>query len=227
MKDLYTIDLTQFSLDRLRGLVETGEVLPGRRIIKEKVPERFAILASMGIENLQDIVDALKTKKRLSEFAQASGLPEEYLVILRREVNAYLPNPVSLARMPGVDADAVERLAAVGIKHSKHLFSRAQTGEARAELAALAGVSEDSLAELVKLSDLVRVSGVGPVFARLLYEAGVDTIEALAQAAPEDLLERVCAINKAEQHTKVMPTLRDMRYCLEMARDLPVAITFN
>jgi predicted flap endonuclease-1-like 5' DNA nuclease len=227
MTDLYTIDLTQFSLDRLREIVETQEVLPGRRIIKERAPERFGILASMGIENLQDIVDALKTKKRLSEFAQASGLSEEYLVILRREVNAYLPNPVNLARMPCVDADAVERLAAVGIKHSKHLFARAQTGEARAELAALAGVPGDVLTELVKLSDLVRVSGVGPVFARLLYEAGVDTIEALAQATPEDLLERVCAINEANQYTKVMPTLRDMRYCIEIAQDLPVAIKFD
>ena len=52
MTDQYTIDLTQFSLDRLRGLVETGEVLPGRRIIKEKVPERFGILASMGIRSV-------------------------------------------------------------------------------------------------------------------------------------------------------------------------------
>jgi predicted RecB family nuclease len=81
--------------------------------------------------------------------------------------------------------------------------------------------------ELVKLSDLVRVSGVGPVFARLLYEAGVDTIETLAQSTPEHLLERVCAVNEASQLTKVMPTLKDMRYCIELAQDLPVAIKFD
>ncbi len=51
MADPYCIDLEQFSLERFRHILETKYILPGRRILQEKMPERFAVLASMGIEN--------------------------------------------------------------------------------------------------------------------------------------------------------------------------------
>jgi hypothetical protein len=96
MADNYYIGLGKFSLEKFRHILETSEVLPGRKILKEEISERFEILESMGIRNLQELMDALRTKVKVERFSQDSGLPQEYLVILRREANSYIPKPVNL-----------------------------------------------------------------------------------------------------------------------------------
>jgi len=223
----YHVDLEGFSLEKFRRNLESGEVLPGRKVLKEKIPERFQVLKAMGITNLKELMEALKTKKRLEKFAQESGLSQDYLVILRREANSHAPNPVNLRAIPGVAPKHVEKLAAVGIKHTKHLFDRAKSGSDRAELSGLADVPESDLLELLKLSDLARVSGVGPVFARLLYEAGAHSLAELVRCAPDELCERVNAINQEKGYTQVTISLRDIVYCVEIARELPKVIEYE
>lgn len=65
------------------------------------------------------------------------------------------------------------------------MFERAKRKQDRAGLSRLANVPDDAMLELVKLSDLARPPYVGPVFARLLYETGVDTIAKLSKQSPE------------------------------------------
>jgi len=85
-----------------------------------------------------------------------------------------------MAKQYHVD-EYIERLAAVGIKHTKHLFGRAKLKRDRAELSRSVDVPGDVLLELVKMSDLARAGWVGPIFARLIYEAGADTLEELSK----------------------------------------------
>ena len=226
MADQYHIDLEQFSLEKFKRILETSELLPGRVVLKEKLAERFAILESTGISNLNEFIEALKTKGRLERFAQESGLPKDYLVILRREANSYLPKPFNLKDIPGVAPAHIERLASVGIKHTRHLFERARSKRDRAELSRLADVPGADLLELVKLSDLARIGGVGPVFARLLYEAGADSLEAFLRRSPEELFERLNAINAEQGYTRIMASLKDIKRCLETAKELPQVVEY-
>src|SRR3989304_4818074 len=151
MTDPYHTDLEQFMLKRFRRILEIGEVLPGRKILQEKIPERFKVLESLGIKNLKDLIDALKSKAKIDQFAQKSGLPQDYLVILRREANSYIPKPFNLDKIPGVASTHVERLAAIGIKNTQQLCARARTRQDRAALSKLADVPGADLLELVKL----------------------------------------------------------------------------
>ena len=77
MADPYHIDLEQFSLERFRHSLETSEVLPGRRILKEKIAERFKILEFHGHPELKDLMQALKSPKKLEQFSKKSGLPQD------------------------------------------------------------------------------------------------------------------------------------------------------
>ena len=226
MADDYYIDLEQFSLEYFRRILETRDLQPGRMILKEQLAERFQILESMGISNLKELEAVLKTKKRVEKFAQESGLPNDYLVILRREVSSYAPKPFNLEKIPGVNPEYVERLAASGIKHTRHLFERAKFKDDRAELSRLTDVPDNDLLELVRLSDLARIWGVGPVFARLLYEAGVDTIEEFLKCSPEELSETLHAINNEKHYTPIMPTAKDIGYCVELAKHLPRVVEY-
>ena len=139
------------------------------------------------------------TKKKLERFSQESGLPKEYLTILRRRAGSYTPRSIPLKKLPGIDPEHVERLAAVGIKDTKQLFDRAKHKQERAELSRLADVPDDAMLELVKLSDLARPPYAGPVFARLLYETGVDTTAKLSKQSPEALREILIATNTEKQ----------------------------
>ncbi len=222
----YHIDLAGFSLERFRRTLESDEMLPGRQVLKENISERFEILESMGLRNLKELIAVLKTKQKLEKFSQESGLPKDYLVILRRQANSYIPKPVNLRDIPAVDSGQIEKLASVGVKHSKHLFERARSRADRAKLSRLADVPGDDLLELVKLSDLARIGGVGPVFARILYEAGADSLEEFLKYSPDELFERLHAINQAKQYTRIMPSVKDIKFYLETAKELPKVIEY-
>jgi hypothetical protein len=227
MYDPYYINLMEFSLNRFKHILESEEGLPARQILKEDLDTRFDVLVSMGIRNLNDLTGALSTKRKLEAFSQESGLPIDYLVILRREAKSYIPKPVVLREIPGVSLEDIDKLAAVGITHSKHLFARGQTVKEREELAAATGVSIQSLLELVKLSDLARVRGIGAAFTRLFYETGADTVEKLSGWDPEALFHKAHEVNKEKGVTKVVPPLKDFVQYVTIAKDLPKLIEYE
>lgn len=227
MADDYYIDLGAFSLERFKEVLETKGLLPGRVILKEQLDERFELLDSMGINNLQQLWDALKTKQRVVDFAAESGLAQEYLVVLRREVGSYIPKPISLKELPDIDAETIERLASAGIKTTKHLFDRAKTKRQRAELSEELDIPPEVVLELIKLSDLARIVGVGPVFARILYEAGVDSLEAFVTQSPEELLDRTQGVIASRGYTGASLREEDIIYCLETANLLPQVVEYK
>jgi hypothetical protein len=87
-------------------------------------------------------------------------------------------------------------------------------------------VPEDALLELVKLSDLVRASYVGPVYARILYEAGADTLEKLAESSPKELLARMVAVNEEQQITKASMPVEDLQPWLKTVKLIPKVIEY-
>ena len=137
-----------------------------------------------------------------------------------------MPKPANLRGFREVNPEYIDRLARVGIKHTKHVFERASTEEDRAELSSLVDVPGDDLLALVKLSSLVRVSGVGPVFARMLFEAGIDTVEKLSDSSADELFQELVAISEERGYTSADFTARDVQRCIDLARDLPRAIEY-
>ena len=121
----------------------------------------------------------------------------------------------------------MERLEAIGIKHSKHLFDRGRTVAERKALSAQSGVPDDALLELVQLADLARIGGLGPAFVMLFHEAGAENIERLAQWSPEALWERAHAVNEAKEYTRVVPGLHDVKDYVAKAQELPKAIEYE
>lgn len=225
--DDYYIDLEHLSLERFKDALEKKELLPGRMILKEQMDERFDVLESMGINHLQELWETLKTKKRVAQFADESGLPQEYLIVLRREVSSYVPKPINLKELPGIEVEYIERLASAGIKTTKHFFDSAKTKGKRAELSEKLDIPPEVMLELIKLSDLTRIVGVGSVFARILYEAGADSLEAFVNQTPGELIDKIQAANAAKQYTRANLTERDVIYCLETAGLLPQVVEYE
>jgi hypothetical protein len=227
MPEQYHLDLEQFSLKKLKQILENGDILPGRKILLENIDERFTILETSGITNLKELINALSSMKKLDNFTRQSGLPHDYLIILRRQARSYISNPVYLREIPGVNPDYIEQLNAAGIKHTKQLFERALSPGARRELAQQAGVPYEAILELVKLSDLARAGWTGPIFVRLFYETGTDTLEKLSYSSPDEMFQKLRTVNYEQKLTSATFTVKDVAACIETAKVLPKVIEYE
>lgn len=224
--DQYSLDLKSFDLREYKKILVQKDILPGRIILKEKIEERFDILEKEHIKNLQDLHNALKTKKKIEDFAIKTNLSIEYLTVLRRDVNAYTSKPVHLDEFHCVSKPFIEKLQEHGILHSKHYFDLTISKEDRNNMVQLTGIDLEEVLKLTKLTNLVRINGVGPTFAIMLFDAGFDTIEKILETKDEEIQNRVAKLNKNNAYTKARFILEDVEYVKKFASKLPLCTKY-
>lgn len=220
-RDFREISLADYSVE----LEQTG-MIPSRKILKENISGRFRCLQDHGITNLNDLLVALKTPDKLRSFAKMSGLPEEYLVILKREIGSIQPKPVNLEDFPSLFPGDTGKLAGLGIRNTRQLFEVVRNESQRRELETKTGIPQDRILELTRLTDVSRIKWVGANFARLLVDSGYDTVEKVAGADSQVLYSAVNAVNEEKKYFKGKFGLNDMKLCVLAARTVPKGIHF-
>jgi hypothetical protein len=226
MTDNYYIDLEKYPLAQFKNDLKESKLLPSRKILKEHIDKRFKILNKNGIRNLQNLTNTLKTPKKAKEFAEKSGLPYDYLIILRREVNSYTPKPVNLDKFPRIESEVITKLNAIGIKNTAHLFKRVRTEKDRRELSAETDMNYREIIELTKLTDLSRIKWIGPIFARLFFESGTDTSQKVSDANANLLFKQLVEINAEKGYTKGKFIESDVELCIKVAKMVPKVIEY-
>ncbi|MDD2286224.1 MAG: DUF4332 domain-containing protein, partial [Paludibacter sp.] len=161
----YYIDLSSVSLEEYREKLRSSYVLPSRQILKEKLDERFNYFSSIGIKNLQDLLQLLKDKKEVIELSKLVYFSLEYLVNLYRELNSFFPKPIKIKNIQIVPNEVVSSLEKAGIKDTIALFDKVKTPASRKSFAFETGISDSDLLKLTKLTDLSRIRWVGVTFA--------------------------------------------------------------
>jgi hypothetical protein len=223
----YSIDLNKFSLKKLKYNIENTRILPSQQILQEDIDDRFACLEQHGIENLQQLQAVLKTKSKVQSFAEETGLPVDYLTILRREVNSYQPKPIQLKDFPGVDPDVIQKLDQIGIKHTKQLFPYILTREDRCAFAEQNQLADDDILELTRLTDIARLKWVGPKFAKLLIESPYNTVEKIANSDCEALYFTLAEVNKEKEIYKGNIGIEDLKSWIHVVvQDVPQVIQY-
>ena len=141
---------------------------------------------------------------------------------LRRERVEETPFP--LRQFRGVDGEHTDRLSASGIRFARDLRKEGKTPRARQEIARRTGVPLPAVEELVRLSDLARITGLKGIRARLYLDGGVTSVADLATRDPEQL---VIELKKFVQSTgfEGVPALPgEVRFSIDSAKKLPVLI---
>ena len=223
----YHLDLSAFSLEKLKYLFKNTRLLPSQQILQENIDERFACLEQNGVDNLQQLQKALKTKSDVQSFAKVTGLPIDYLTILRREVNSYQPKPINLKDFPCVNPEVVDKLEQIGIKNTKQLFVNVLTRKERSEFANQNQIEYEDILELTKLTDVARMKWVGPKFARLLVESEYDTVEKVANSNYEELYQALVRINEESGIYKGKFGIEDLKSWVDVVvQDVPQVIQY-
>ncbi|MBM3258955.1 MAG: DUF4332 domain-containing protein [Candidatus Sericytochromatia bacterium] len=87
----------------------------------------------------------------------------------------------------GIGPVYAEALRQAGVENVMHLLENGHTRTGRERLARKTGISTKLLLTWVNHADLMRMTRTGPVYARLLEEAGVDTVAELARRDARNL----------------------------------------
>ena len=140
----------------------------------------------------------------------------EYLTLLNREAKSYLSKPIRLNKFPEIQTRYLERLDDVGIRNSKQLFVEAQDQKKRERLSKETDIPLEALNELIGLSDLSRIYGVGPVFARIIYDVGIKSVKAFVEYTAEDFI----TIYEEQTKKKADFGVGEIEFSLELAKEL-------
>jgi len=217
MDSHYHIDLNNYSLKKYSNSLSKRKLIPSRKILKVGLKKNIAILEEEGIKTLGDLVMRFNKKEKIQAFAQKVSIPEDYLTILVREAKSYLPNPISLSKLPDIDKNYIEALAIAGIKNTKQLFTKALNQNKNDLLSKELNIPQSVIKELIAISDLSRLYGVGPVFARMLYDIGIISVHLFMKNSADEIV----AIYENHTGKKADFSVDDILFSQEIARELP------
>ncbi len=216
MRKQYYLDLEKYSLQKFKENLQKREMIPSRVILKEDIEGNFKIFDLHGIKSLKALLDLLKTKPKLEKFTKTTGLSINYLTVLKREAGSYLPNPINLRKFPGIEPNTTEALEKVGIKNTRQFFNNVNNEIELDSISQKTSISIDKLNELASLSDLARLYGVGPVFARIIYNSGIDSVESFTKYTADEFIK----IYEKETRKKADFSIADISFSIDLAKEL-------
>jgi predicted flap endonuclease-1-like 5' DNA nuclease/uncharacterized membrane protein len=125
-----------------------------------------------------------------------------------------------------IDAEAARSLLEADVTDAETFLARAATPKGRAGLAEATGYDESTILVWANELDLARVRGIGPKYAALLKQAGVDTVPELAQRNPENLTAALAEANVSAGIVKAPPYQGQVESWVGQAKELPRIITY-
>lgn len=222
----YSIDLKKISIDDYKEILKTTDLLPSWKILETDIDKNLNILKQFNINNLDELLAALKNKDKIRIFSEQSGLSEDYLTVLKRVVNGYRGKPNRIKDFPCVSKEVINQLENLGIKNTLKLYEEILTAEKRKELSKKTGIEENELMMLTKLTDLSRIRWVNHTFAYVLLEAGYDTAIIVSKADAQELYETIKQLNEERKIYNAHIGVRDMKMVIEAAKMIEFEVAY-
>ena len=125
-----------------------------------------------------------------------------------------------LSKIHGVQKEDIKKLKSANISDTRSILTLGHTHKMRLELSNRTDIPLERIIELVKIADLTRIVDIKGIRIRLLYDAGVDTVEKVASYKPEELKDLTTKLNETKKLTKRHPTLVETTYWVDQAKKL-------
>lgn len=219
----YEINLRNISIFEYKEILKKQNLISARRVLQENVDERFGEFLKCGIKNVAELYEKINDSQMIAEMSDKTGLQLDYLVILKKEILNINPKPILIADFPHIQPATFKRLGECCVQTSKDFFELSDGGRDINAVCSKTGISEEAAAELGSLCDLIRINGVGPVFARVLFEAGYRSIVEIADSDAETILEKVTEINTIKKYTRVLLNRSEIQLCIDFAKLMAVS----
>ena len=145
-------------------------------------------------------------------------LDPKLISLLKGKAGSYLSKAFPLSDFPGIPLEYTEVLKTRGIISTKQFFEEVQSPEQRKQVAASCGIPLARLAEIHSLCDLSRITRVGGFYARIIYHAGIRSVEDFAgtDAAAQNVLY-LASLARLGYPVKALSE-EDLQYCIKHAK---------
>ena len=156
-----------------------------------------------------------------------SAVPDDVEKALRSlapEVLSKLNNTLNFVE--GIGPAYTEALKGIGITTLLALLGHGAAPKGRAEIAEKSEISPKLILEWLNHIDLYRIKGVGSEYADLLEEAGVDTVVELATRNPENLFNKLVAVNEEKKLVRRLPVESQVQDWVDQAKEMPRVINY-
>jgi hypothetical protein len=214
----YTLEPARITLEEFYWLTRNKELLPGRVLLHELMEERFLKLSDAGIVHMGSLIKSMRSKEDVSTLSAITRIPVNYLLLLKREAGSYLARPFPLSHIPGIPFEYTEILKTIDIRHTRDFFERVQTGDDRIKISARTGIPLERLKEIFNLTDLSRITGVGAIFARVIYEAGITSVCEFAGSEAESQYRACLKVVEKHGYDAGHFSSKDIQYCIDYAK---------
>ncbi len=129
-----------------------------------------------------------------------------------------------LKKTPIIDIEGIgskfsKTLESVGFSNVEALIGLAK--DKIKDLAEKTKISEKLIDKWAEHADLMRIGGVGPEYAEVLNEIGVDSVKEFAQRNPSNTLDRIMKLDKEKPDVfRRPPTLKMLEGWIEEAKKI-------
>ncbi len=207
---MYFIDETKFTVDLIVQRVLDTNLIPSLEMLKDDIEIVMVKLKKSGVSNLSDLRAALKTKAKLLKTSAELDINENYLQLLRREIEGWIAKVRKMDEFEWIDEETIKNLKKIGIEDSECAYRMLSTKKSIEKKSEESGVSEALLEEIHAISDLLRIRWLSPHFTRVLYESGY-TISKIQKAEPHKLSDEIDTCNREKKYFKGIIGERDVR----------------
>jgi hypothetical protein len=166
---------------------------------------------------------AQETAEAVTEAAEAQKAASRAVDEVASEVGE---GAAAVASVTGLAANEAAKFGDAGVDKASSLLEMGATPEGRKSLAEETGIAEETILLGVKKLDLMRVKGVGVVYAELLHASGVETVPDLGRRNPANLAATMVEVNASEAIAEELPGEEMVADWVDQAQGLPRVIEY-
>jgi len=222
---------TSISLKLLEKWQDYAELM----VIKGVGPEYSEVLNKIGIDSsrelayrnpkntLDKIIEFDKKQpdviRKIPKIEDIEGWISEAMEIYNVKKTKTSPKETPIIEIEGIGKKYGKTMETAGILDVESLLGLDRDGIKK--LAEKTKISEKLIDKWAEHADLMRISGVGPEYAEVINEIGIDSVKELAQRNPNNTLDRMMKLDKEKPDMfRKPPTLQMIEDWIEEAKKI-------
>jgi len=179
-------------------------------IVKGVGPEYSEVLNKIGIDSTRELAyrNPKKTLDKIVKFdkeqpdvirkipkvEEIEGWISEAMEIYNVKKNKTSPKETSIIEIEGIGKKYGKTMETAGFLDVESLIGLDRDGIKK--LAEKTKISEKLIDKWAEHADLMRIGGIGPEYAEMINEIGIDSVKELAQRNPNNTLDRIVKLDK-------------------------------
>ena len=222
---------TKISLKLLEKWQDQAEIME----IKGIGPEYSEVLNRVGIDSIKELAyrnpqktldkivdfdkkqpDVIRKIPKVEEITDWISQSKKKYEVKKAKAN---PKETPIVEIEGVGSKYSKALEKAGIVNVEDFFSFDSVKIK--ELSTSTKISEKMLDKWAEHADLMRIGGVGPEYADVLNQIGIDSVKELAQRNPKNTLDRIMELDKKKPDVfRRPPRLEEVEEWIDEAKKI-------